>query len=195
MAANELHALGRDRIGDLGTLLPGSSPALTVRLVEPLYVLSMRWLPGGGDAVAGAVAHAGIPSLPSPGRFTGDDPFVLWRNPTDLMFITGRPGVSERVLLELAPTHGSLAYAVDQSDGLIALELEGPALDEVLPRLMDASAVPLEPGHGTRTRMAEIAVIAVRLAPKRAWILADRAHDRYLAQWVAYATDALAALS
>ena len=195
MAANELHALGRARIGDLGRLLPTSSPALTVQLVEPLYVLSMRLLAGGGDAIAKAAASAGIPLLPSPGHFAGDDPLVLWRNPSELMLVTGRRSALERVLLELAPASGVLAYAVDQSDGLIALELKGPALDDVLPRLMDASAVPLESGQGTRARMAEIAVIAIRLGPQCAWLIADRANDQYLADWVAYAAEAAAALT
>jgi len=195
MAANELQVLARERIGGLGAMLPRSGRSIDVRLVEPSHVLSVRMLPGGADAIAKAVAGIGIAALPPAGRFTGDGTLILWRNPTELLLVTPRRGEAERVLRTLPAGPEALAYAVDQSDGLVTFELQGTALDDVLHRLLDASAVPLEPGQGTRARMAEIAVIALRLDSQRAWLIADRANDQFLAQWVAYAIDALTALT
>ena len=194
MAATELHALRRDQIGAFGKLLPPGRATLRVQLIEPLHILSIRMLPGGAEAVAGAVHSAGVPSLPVAGHFTGEDPMVLWRNPTELLLVTQHRSVSDSILSELPPAAEASAYAVDQSDGLVAFELRGSALGALLPRLMDASAVPLEAGRGVRARLADIAVIAMRLDTQCAWLIADRANDQYLAQWVAYATDALDAI-
>jgi sarcosine oxidase gamma subunit len=135
----------------------------------------------------------GIATLPDAGRFSGAATLALWRNPTELLLVTPERAVADAVLDALPPAPDALAYAVDQSDGLVTLEVRGRALDDVLHRLLDAHAVPLEPGQGTRARLADIAVFALRLAPDRAWLMADRANDRFLAHWMAHAADALPA--
>jgi heterotetrameric sarcosine oxidase gamma subunit len=193
MAVNELQALPRERIAELGALVAARRGAGRVRLVEPLHVVALRMLPGGADAVAQAAAAVGIDALPPAGRFASGDAgtLVLWRNPTELMLVTPAPGAADAVLQALAPRAQALACAVDQSDGIVTFELAGAGLDDVLQRLLDATAVPREPGHGTRARLADIAVFALRIAPDRAWLMADRANDQFLAHWIAYATDAL----
>ncbi|MGH8030856.1 MAG: hypothetical protein ACREO8_00455 [Luteimonas sp.] len=193
MAAIELQALRRSELGELARLLPASRAELAVQLVEPLHVLSLRHLPGGAQALAAAAAMAGVASLPGPGRCHGQDPWLVWRSASEWLFVSTRAAAAEVVLQALPADTQALAVAIDQSAGSIAFALQGPALDALLHRLLDAEAVPGEPGLGSRARLADIAVVALRLAPQRAWLLADRGNDHYLAQWIAYASESLEA--
>lgn len=194
MAANDLRALTRSQLGGLDELVAAQAGTIDIRVVEPLHVVSIRMLPGGADAVARAAAAIGLDALPGAGGFTGTTARLLWRNPTELLLFTPDRGIADAALHALAAAPDALAVAVDQSDGLVTLALHGAALDAVLHRLVDA-AVPLAPGQGTRARLADIAVIAMRLDAERAWLVADRANDRYLTQWVAYAADAVSCTS
>lgn len=196
MVPDELQALTRERLGGLGEILQSQRTSMAAAVVEPLQVLSLRALAGGAESLVRAIDAIGIAALPGPGRFAASGATrLVWRNPTEWLLVTPEAEVAQAVLRALAPAQGALACAIDQSDGLVTLELRGAPLDAVLHRLLDAAAVPHEPGQGTRARMADIAVVVLRLDPERAWLIADRANDRYLAHWVAHATDALSALS
>jgi heterotetrameric sarcosine oxidase gamma subunit len=170
-----------------------SCEGLAVRLIEPLHVLALRMLPGGERAALAVVAQAIGPGVPEPGTFVGTDPVLLWRSPSDWSFLTTRAGEAAALQRALPPVSGALCYVVDQSAGTVAFELEGPALDALLPRLMDASAIPRKPGAGTRARVADIAVLVLRRSASSAWLIADRANGHYLARWLAYACGGVAA--
>lgn len=191
MVANDLHALRCGQMGEMAALLPPEGADFSARLVEPLQVLALRSLPGGAEAVASAVAITGVDSLPHTGCFVGSDPMVLWRSPGELMFISTSASAANTVLRTLPAASHALAYSIDRSAGTITFSLQGPAVDEVLHRLIDASAVPRSVGQGTRTRMADIAVVVMRVAPDCVWLIADRTNDHYLAHWIAYAAAAL----
>ncbi|TDP61241.1 hypothetical protein [Roseateles toxinivorans] len=181
-----LQALPRGQIGTLARLLPKDNQGLSVRIVEPLRVLSLRHLNGDAPAIASATSVA---DLPGPGRFIGSEPLLLWRSPSEWLHIGTQDACADAVLQQLPA--GGASHAIDQSAGIFALELKGTLLDALLDRLLDASAQVREPGQGTRTRLADIAVIVLRLAPQQVWLLIDRANDQYLAHWLTYATEAL----
>jgi sarcosine oxidase gamma subunit len=63
----------------------------------------------------------------------------------------------------------------------------------LLQRLVDSHSLPMTPGSATRVRLADIAVTLVRQAPERIWLLVDRCHAHYLANWLNYAGEAIAA--
>lgn len=191
MVANELHKLRCSQMGEVAALLPPEGAGFRARLVEPLQVLALRLLPGGAEAIASAVATTGVDSLPDTGCFVGSDPMVVWRNPGELLFICTSASAANTVLRTLPAASHALAYSIDRSAGTITFSVQGPAVDDVLHRLMDASAVPHSVGQGTRTRMADIAVIVMRIAPDCVWLIADRTNDHYLAHWIAYTAAAL----
>jgi len=174
-----LRPLPRAQIGTLGALLPAG-----VSLVEPLRVLSLRCLPGSEAALAATTG-----TLPGPGRFTGTDPLLVWRSPSEWLHVGTRDEPADALLRALPP--GGATQAIDLSDGIAVFELQGPRLDALLPRLLDAGVQLGVPGQGTRARLADIAVVALRLAPERLWLLIDRANAHYLAHWLAYASAAL----
>ena len=187
-----LEPLSRADIGAMRLLLEQAAAAqsagLSVRLIEPLRVVSLRHLAEGAPAKA---LHAhGFLHLPSPGCFEGSGPFLLWRKPGELLLVGTEDSAADGLLLALPAGLEPLAYALDLSGGLVLFELQGRSVDAVLERLLDAAAIPHRAGHAHSTRLGDITVIAMRQAPDRVWLLADRSNDDYLARWIAFATAA-----
>lgn len=167
---------------------------VAVRRIEPLAVIALRHLPGAGESLADALCAAGVTGVPSPGQALGDGQSqgttALWRSPSEVVLLATERAAAEAAMAALAAD--ALAYAIDQSDGALALELQGPRVDELLQRLVDSHSLPMTLGSAIRVRLADIAVTLVRLDHDRIWLLADRSHEHYLASWLAYAGAAVA---
>jgi heterotetrameric sarcosine oxidase gamma subunit len=174
------------RSGDIA-LLAGDTgaTALRARFVE-LRAVTLRGTGEGIDSIHGALSAQAL-TLADPGRFAGADPCVLWRSPTEWTLFATSDLPADAVLRELAPGRFATACAIDQSAGLVAIELDGSGIASLLPRLIDASAVPRATGHGARARLGDIAVTILRIDDARAWLLAERSAEDYLLQWIAYA--------
>jgi sarcosine oxidase gamma subunit len=84
-----------------------------------------------------------------------------------------------------------LACAVDQTDGVLALELQGPQLDDLLLRLVDSHSLPRSPSTASRARLADITITLVRHESDRLWMLAERPQAHYLMNWLKHAGVAL----
>lgn len=158
--------------------------ALAVRAVEGLRVLALRHLSGGAAAVNGAVAAHGLSLLPSPGACQGTDPWLVWTGPAECLLLTLDSAVADDLLQALAPGREVLACALDQSAGYMVFELCGEDITSVLPCLLDANAIPQQPGQGSRTRLMDISALVMRLGSDRVWIAVDRTHGSYAAHWI-----------
>ena len=167
---------------------------VAVRPIEPLAVVALRHLPGGGEALAAALRAAGVTAIPAPGQALGNgrNPggWALWRSPSELTLLACERATADAAVAALAAE--PLACAIDQTDGSLALALQGPQVDELLRRLVDSLSLPVRPGTATRARLADTAVTLVRERPDTLWLLADRSHAHHLANWLAYAGAALA---
>jgi heterotetrameric sarcosine oxidase gamma subunit len=168
---------------------------VAVRPIEPLAVIALRHLTGAVEALAAALRTAGITDIPAPGQALGNgqDPGTraLWRSPSEFMLLARERPTADAAMAALAAE--PLACAVDQTDGTLALELQGPQVDELLQRLVDSQSLPVQPGTATRARLADIAVTLVRERPDTLWLLADRSHAHHLANWLSHAGQALTA--
>jgi sarcosine oxidase gamma subunit len=149
------------------------APPQGVRRLDALRVLSLRHLAG-----------ARTPALAAPACFVGDGPRLLWRSPTEQWWI-GDAGDAQgdAWLAAHAPGTDALAYAVDQSHGVIGFEFDSQAWRQALPRLVDASAIPRVPGQGVRARLVDVAVTLLRISDRHLWLLADRTLEPYLLAW------------
>jgi sarcosine oxidase gamma subunit len=182
--------LARAQIGAWAAVLPTSRAALTVRVVEPVQVLSLRHHADGAAALVSALAeHAvnAMESLPAPAHFVGIEPCVVWRSVSECLFIATAAATCERLLSALRPNAGAPAVAVDVSAGSVVLELLGSDVQQTLCRLADATAMPTVAGRATRLRLADIAVVVLCHGPTHYRLVIDRAHDAHLANWLAYA--------
>lgn len=93
------------------------------------------------------------------------------------------------LLADLASGKHNAALAVDLSEAVAVLELRGPALDEWLAHLVDANAIPHEPGRVSRCRLADVPAMLLRLEADRLWLVVDRPLEPYVTDWLAYAHD------
>ncbi|MEN9419031.1 MAG: Sarcosine oxidase, gamma subunit family [Pseudomonadota bacterium] len=176
--------------GDVADPLRFDAGRVIVRRIEPLAVIALRHLPGAGDALACALQAAGVPGVPEPGQVLGQGPWALWRSPSEVTLLATERAAADAAMAALA--FATLACAVDQSEGTLGLELQGPHVDELLRRLVDSRSLPSAPGRAVRARLVDIAVVLVRQQPDNAWLLADRSHGHYLSSWLGYAGEALA---
>ena len=176
--------------GDLRAAMPPASPELTVRVVEGLNVLALRHLAGGASAVEAALADHKLTPLPAPGACHGSDPWLLWNGPAEFLLLTSHRALAQGVLQLLPPGREPLACALDQSPGCLTLELQGPGIEELLPRLLNASAIPRQVGQAGRTRLMDIGAVVLRKDHDCIWLVVDQSHGPYAAQWITYAAQA-----
>lgn len=195
MATTDGFALARSpgaEVAGLAAQWPKSSTAIALQVLEPLHVLSLRHLPGGGTSALGNVlAGHGVPVLPRPGHCCGVAPRLIWRSPTETLLLTQDSAQASALLAALRPAPGALACALDLSDGTLAVALQGGDLEALLSRLVDAQALPRGTDQASRVRLADIAAVVWRGAPDQLGLLVDRANARYLALWLSYAADAI----
>lgn len=163
-----------------------------VQVVAPLRVVTLRHLPGAQARVDSVLAALTGPPLqrPEPGCFNGrpgDGACLLWLRPNETLCIATADAVPDALLRELAPGAQPLACALDVSSAWFGLALHGAAGAAVLPRLVDASAIPTQAGRGTRARLADVAALVLRLDDACTWLLVDRSHRPHLLEWIAHA--------
>jgi heterotetrameric sarcosine oxidase gamma subunit len=174
----------------LAALWPTSTPELAWQVVEPVHVLSLRYLPGGGASVfSNAMAGNAFPALPTPGHCSGMEPRLIWCSPTETLLLTKDAALASALLAALRPAPGALACALDMSAGTLVVEMRGARVEALLSRLFDSLSLPRHAGEASRARLVDIAAVVWRDGPDHAALLVDRANAHYLARWLRYAAD------
>jgi heterotetrameric sarcosine oxidase gamma subunit len=163
----------------------------TMTRIPGSAVAAIRVFQGGEAAVAAAAQRAlGVSWPAAHGPWTGDDPCLIWRSPAERLALASSRERLAGLLDALRPGADEAGCVVDLSEMVALWRLEGAALPEVLARLADAAALP-PPGHATRLRWADIAVVLLRVSDSEALLLADATFEPYLRDWWAYACGAL----
>ena len=156
--------------------------AVSVRKIETLVVVSLRHLPEAVDTLLTALRAVGISAAPNPGQVLGQNPWALWRSPSEVIKLTTLRNLAEAALATMIGT--SLACAVNQTDGVLALELKGQQLNDLLLRLIDSRSLPRLPGASSQARLVDISITLVRHESDRLWILSERPQADYLMNWL-----------
>jgi len=156
--------------------------AVSVRKVETLVVVSLRHLPEAADTLLTALRAVGISAAPNPGQVLGQNPWALWRSPSEVILLTTHRNLADAALAKMVGT--SLACSVDQTDGVLALELQGQQLNDLLLRLVDSRSLPRLPGTSSQARLVDISISLVRHEADRLWILSERPQADYLMNWL-----------
>ncbi len=156
--------------------------AVSVRKIETLVVVSLRHLPEAVDTLLTALRAVGISAAPNPGQVLGQNPWALWRSPSEVILLTTHRNLADAALATMIGT--SLACAVDQTDGVLALELKGQQLNDLLLRLIDSRSLPRLPGASSQARLVDISITLVRHESDRLWILSERPQADYLMNWL-----------
>lgn len=156
------------------------------RLLSDIGAVTIHHFPGDTSAKDAAQA-AGLAWPDSSGLMTGNDPWMAWRNPQEVLLTGQRRPPLQAVLQALAPGRSASAVALDLSESLAVFELHGPLIDDWLSHLVDALSITRQSGRATRCRLADIPVMLLRQDAERLWLLADRPTAPYLGNWLAYA--------
>jgi hypothetical protein len=170
---------GMDRQAAHGRHLPG------VRPVHGLTVITIRHFPGDTHA-AEAIRAQGLVWPNGPGELIGHEPWLAWRSPNETIALAFAAQPLAAVLAALAPGQSDSAMAANLTDALAVFELHGPRIDDWLAHVVDASAIPREPGRCTRCRLADVAGMLLRLDSERLWLLVDAPVGAYVENWLAF---------
>jgi len=155
------------------------------RQLSGFTALTIRHFAGDRSASA-AVQAQGLIWPGVPGALTGQDPWLAWRSPQETLALGFQSAALHALLQALAPGRSETAVAVDASQALAVFDLHGPLLDAWLSHLVDAAAIPRQPGRVCRCRLADVPVLLLRLDPERLCLIADRPIAPYLGNWLAY---------
>ena len=155
------------------------------RLLSGLTAITIRHFPGDASA-RDAVQAQGMTWSNVSGALTGQDPYLAWRGPQETIALGFQLEPLHALLHALAPGRSESALAVDLSEALTVFELHGPQLDVWLSHLVDAMAIPYLPGRVCRCRLADVAVLLLRLDPERVWLVADGPSAPYVSNWMSY---------
>ena len=158
---------------------------VSVRKIETLAVIALRHLPEADAALVKALRAVGISAAPDPGQVLGQNPWALWRSSSEVILLATHRNHADAALVAMVGT--SLACAVDQTDGVLVLELQGQQLDDLLLRLVDSRSLPRLPGTSTQARLVDISITLVRHESDRLWLLAERPQAEYLVNWLKHA--------
>ena len=155
------------------------------RLLSGVTAITIRHFPGDTSA-RDAVQAQGLAWPNEPGAIGGHDPWLAWRSPQELIALGSRSEPLHALARTLAPGRSESALAVDLSEALAVFELHGAQLDVWLSHLVDAMAIPYLPGRVCRCRLADAAVLLLRLDPERMCLVVDGPSAPYLSNWLSY---------
>ena len=163
--------------------------SVSVRKIETLVVVALRHLPEVANTLVTALQAVGISAAPNPGQVLGQNPWALWRSPSEVILLATHRNHTDAAVAAMVGT--SLACAVNQTDGVLALELQGQQLDDLLRRLVDSRSLPGLPGTSTQARLVDISITLVRHESDRLWMLTERPQADYLMNWLYHVGTAL----
>lgn len=143
-------------------------------------IVALRVMPDDGDRAREALM------LASPLRRSSGDRYSLWMGPGHWILMSDKASVSKLLNDCRHALGGCLHHAVDVSDGLVGVHLDGSDASELLAR---ATGIDLRPGRlgpssCVRTRLARIpATIAISVAGGfEIWI--DRSYKAWFLSWL-----------
>lgn len=136
-------------------------------------------------ALPQAEAAARQLALPPAGAWSGVDPRALWVSPDQWLLVSRKQSADVLIARCAQALEGVLHHAVDSSDALHCLSLEGAGARTLLAM---GSGVDFHPerfkaGQCARTRLAKVAVLIAVFEGERFELYADRSVGAYLVDW------------
>ena len=166
-------------------LLTASLNQPGLRELSAIFAVTLRHFPDDAS-VSPELAALGLAWPLKPGQMVGSDPWLVWRGPQEALLLSTQRHSVDRLLSALAPGLSPTALAAELSDSLMTCELHGPRLDDWLGHLVDASSIPRQAGSASRARLADVAVLLLRLDAQRLWLMADRSISAYVINWLGF---------
>ena len=143
--------------------------------VEGMRTLSLRHLANAGSILECELQRLGIDRLPNAGECLGRDPWLVWRRPSECLLLTSHDEVVERLLASLRLGAQALVCAVELTEALAILCIDGENAIKALASSADSHSIPAKSGHASTGRWDELSVTLARINAVTALMLVDRA--------------------
>jgi hypothetical protein len=159
------------------------SASLSACVDETIAVGTLRYFDRAGALAETlrAMTGAALPGRLAAQELAGGQLILAWRGPTETLCLS-------RSAAHLAELIGGLAaaadgYALDLTGGLRIVRLTGARSADLICRLGGAASVPAV-GEARRSRMADVAVLALSVRDGETLLAVDRAHLPHLFGWI-----------
>jgi sarcosine oxidase gamma subunit len=163
-------------------LAPIQVAGLRVVLEPRLHVASLRYFDrkGAFALLLRDITGVTLPDslvLRSAEDLTWGAIILAWRSPTETLMISAAPTLIETLQGAAATlTDGCI---VDQRGGALVFRAGGEAVPDLFARLGGHGACPAI-GESRRTRLAEVAVLAVKVQPEETLLIVERCYGPHL---------------
>jgi sarcosine oxidase gamma subunit len=159
---------------------------VSVKRQESVAVGSLRYFVAPGSFTAAMVAVLGGPLPPPLGAVRHDSEegsavVLAWRSPTETLVVCH--DAARVALIEHHAAGRADGCFVDQSGGIVPIQISGPRMVELLSRLVSVPAIP-QPGQALTARYAELGVTALCLRPGEIQLLVERCYVAHLMAWM-----------
>jgi sarcosine oxidase gamma subunit len=161
---------------------PLGAPGVLVR-EEPMSVATLRYLARSGVFAEKVRSLTGVelPVVNGAGCGPGGKLILAWRSPTETLCLT--PDASRIAALAAGLADSAEGCLVDLSGGFHVLRLTGPRIADLLCRLGGSGSVP-QPGEARRSRLADVAVLALSLRAEETLLVIERSLLPHLLAWI-----------
>jgi sarcosine oxidase gamma subunit len=163
-------------------LAPIEAAGLRVALEPRLQVASLRYFDARGAFARLLQDITGVPlpdSLRALGRtadLQSETIILAWRSPTETLMMSSAPLIETLQGAAAAVTDGCI---VDQRGGALVFRASGESVADLFARLGGHRACPAL-GEALRTRMADVAVLAVKVQPEETLLVVERSYAPHL---------------
>jgi len=159
------------------------SADLVASVERAMAVATLRYFDPAGN-FAGALRAATGATLPEPleaRESAGAQLILAWRSPTETLCVARSAAHLAAFSARLGtPADGCI---VDLSGGVRIVRVSGHRIADLLCRLGGAASVPA-PGEARRSRLADVAVLALSVNPGETLLAIDRAYLPHLLAWI-----------
>ena len=160
-------------------LEPIQAAGLRVALEPRLLVASLRYFDAhGGFAcllhdITGVTLPDSLRARGSTADLKSEGIVLAWRSPTETLLISSAATLIET--LQSASATVTDGCIVDQRGGALVFSASGEAVVDLFARLGGHGAYPAI-GESRRTRMADVAVLAVKVQPEETLLIVERSY-------------------
>ena len=161
----------------------GEFEGVTVSVEEGMEVATLRYFERECAFAERVHAYSGLalPQVREARYAPATDVALAWGSPTETLCLTRAAGRLCALASELAGcADGCL---VTLSGGLKVVRLNGPRVTDLLHRLGGTGSVPAL-GEARRSRLADVAVLALSLRAGETLLVVDRAYLAHLMAWI-----------
>ncbi len=164
-------------------LEPIQAAGLRVALESRLQVATLRYFDAYGafarllQDITGLTLPDRLRALGSTADLSAEGIILAWRSPTETLMISTAPNLIET--LQGAAATVTDGCIVDQRGGALVFTARGESVADLFARLGGHGACPAL-GESFRTRMADVAVLAVKVQPEETLLVVERSYAPHL---------------